>query len=892
MANTPIFSITSDGISLSARPTFANNVAFDTGNIQTAGAAPIVDPVFTNNATVTNTLILSTAMFGNVAVTGAGMQIQFGANSTSAIGFELGSTTTATTPFIDFHSSGFVNDWDARIIASGGSNTGSSSANLTFYATNFIFNNPITVPGLSATNITATGGTGQFTWQDRANTAANTAVMYYSGGMMRFWLNGNDRAVIDTAGSFTAYGNITAQGNMAVTKTNPNLTISGAGDATLYLKSTDILSTNFGTKIIYSSPNDGNSGSGWLFRAQRTSDNAYFDYRLAPLAAGASATIWTSANFNPANYASNSSNNTITGVTEYRSVVSANGSYIQTGSFANNAGGQAFLEVKAYYNASTGAGPAFMQFHRPNNYAAYFGLDYDNVWKVGGWSAGNVAYTLWHSGNFTPGNYIPYKSMTGMTYEVLNANTLLTVGDSRFVNMGGVNNWPSSAAMGHYYGFGGGDNPGRGAQMAIATVAGTTGDALYYRINAGTTQDTFNPWRTVVSNNNANLSVSITSTDTSFAGTPLSLKRPNGQLVLQDGANTSNQWMLNSYSDGTLYFQAYGNGAFTSNMMWMTRGGILTVPALVSTQQSYIYGASGTIKIEDRANTANQFQIYNNQQTLRFYTPSGDRMTIDNSGNQWNAGSQIYLNTYGVGLGGYCATGFYSDGTNVGLRTYGNNAIYFQNVSGGITYGYWDKTNLNLNTGLYLAGGGIATNGGAISNKTGSGNGLVLQNGDSGHSGYIEFWSPGNTTNRVGYIGYGNVGGAINLSAELSPFSFVGTYATPNVNGSTMWHNGNVTFNTLGSGYIKFPNGWILQWGYRNNGQVDDGFALPIAFPNAVYGAFANIWADVSGSPSLAWSTIAYVVNNNYLKVSKRYINSGGGVGVAGEPYVWMAIGY
>ncbi len=50
----------------------------------------------------------------------------------------------------------------------------------------------------------------------------------------------------------------------------------------------------------------------------------------------------------------------------------------------------------------TGAGgpgdAAFQTFHRPGSYAAYFGLDTDNRWKVGGWSAGAVAHELWHDG--------------------------------------------------------------------------------------------------------------------------------------------------------------------------------------------------------------------------------------------------------------------------------------------------------------------------------------------------------------------------------------------------------------------------------------------------------------------------------------------------------------
>jgi hypothetical protein len=40
-----------------------------------------------------------------------------------------------------------------------------------------------------------------------------------------------------------------------------------------------------------------------------------------------------------------------------------------------------------------------MPFHRPGAYAAFFGLDTDNAWKVGGWSMGATSYKLYHEGN-------------------------------------------------------------------------------------------------------------------------------------------------------------------------------------------------------------------------------------------------------------------------------------------------------------------------------------------------------------------------------------------------------------------------------------------------------------------------------------------------------------
>jgi hypothetical protein len=48
-----------------------------------------------------------------------------------------------------------------------------------------------------------------------------------------------------------------------------------------------------------------------------------------------------------------------------------------------------------------GGGAAMLSFHRPNSYAVNFGLDVDNVLKVGGFSMGEVANTILHSGNYS-----------------------------------------------------------------------------------------------------------------------------------------------------------------------------------------------------------------------------------------------------------------------------------------------------------------------------------------------------------------------------------------------------------------------------------------------------------------------------------------------------------
>lgn len=70
-----------------------------------------------------------------------------------------------------------------------------------------------------------------------------------------------------------------------------------------------------------------------------------------------------------------------------------------SGGIATATGGLGGAEIQG----GGGSNAAFLSFHRPANFAAYFGLDTDNKWKVGGWSMGAVAYELYHQGNFPAG---------------------------------------------------------------------------------------------------------------------------------------------------------------------------------------------------------------------------------------------------------------------------------------------------------------------------------------------------------------------------------------------------------------------------------------------------------------------------------------------------------
>ena len=87
----------------------------------------------------------------------------------------------------------------------------------------------------------------------------------------------------------------------------------------------------------------------------------------------------------------------VSGVTTFSSLAKALSAPASTGIAAIGYASVGF-EATAYGSGAT-AGAAVMTFHRPNNYASFFGIDTDNKWKVGGYSAGAVAYEIYHQGN-------------------------------------------------------------------------------------------------------------------------------------------------------------------------------------------------------------------------------------------------------------------------------------------------------------------------------------------------------------------------------------------------------------------------------------------------------------------------------------------------------------
>lgn len=118
--------------------------------------------------------------------------------------------------------------------------------------------------------------------------------------------------------------------------------------------------------------------------------------------------VWTSNNFDPNNYlakgakAADSELLDGTDGAEYlrrrQRTPNMEGTYFQSGSppyISGINGDQPALTISNQGNQSASA---VIQFHREGSWAAYFGVDTDNIWKVGGRSMGANSYALWHDG--------------------------------------------------------------------------------------------------------------------------------------------------------------------------------------------------------------------------------------------------------------------------------------------------------------------------------------------------------------------------------------------------------------------------------------------------------------------------------------------------------------
>lgn len=170
---------TSTGLKLpqgtSAAPTAEGAIAWDTDDnlLKVGDGAATRTMVATDSTqTLTNKTLTSPSMT-SPTVSSGGLTVTAGAISLqeSSQGIELGSVSASNTPFIDFHSSGNNIDYDARVLASGGTSTAGNGALVLSH-------------GGSSTSFGGSGGVyvGSPTGTDKGAGTINVASGYYVNG--------------------------------------------------------------------------------------------------------------------------------------------------------------------------------------------------------------------------------------------------------------------------------------------------------------------------------------------------------------------------------------------------------------------------------------------------------------------------------------------------------------------------------------------------------------------------------------------------------------------------------------------------------------------------------------------------------------------------------------
>ncbi len=124
--------------------------------------------------------------------------------------------------------------------------------------------------------------------------------------------------------------------------------------------------------------------------------------------------------------------------------------------------------------------------------------------------------------------------------------------------------------------------------------------------------------------------------------------------------------------------------------------------------------------------------------------------------------------------------------------------------------------------------------------------------------------------------------------ADITPFART---LIDDADGAAMFATLGATQSFASDGYVKLPNGLIIQWGQRNPGGGTSDVLFPIAFPNQLYRVIvgaADVNDDSAGTAFLVWSRSS---NVNGFRLNGRFVTNGGTVGLGGVPANFIAIG-
>lgn len=130
-------------------------------------------------------------------------------------------------------------------------------------------------------------------------------------------------------------------------------------------------------------------------------------------------------------------------------------------------------------------------------------------------------------------------------------------------------------------------------------------------------------------------------------------------------------------------------------------------------------------------------------------------------------------------------------------------------------------------------------------------------------------------------------GAAAAVLADLTPFART---LLDDANGAAMFATLGVTQFLAGDGFVRFPNGLMIQWGVRSPGSGTANVLFPTAFPNETFRVITgtDIDNDTGTDSYLVWASRATLTG---FRLNGRYAINGGTVGPGGVTANFIAIG-
>jgi len=269
LANSGVTAGTYNNVTVNAKGlvTTGSNVSYVTSLTDTLATVTGRGATTSTAISITNATASSSSSTGALIVTGGagiGGSIYSGGTFATGIsgaaflapgasaGVELGSTSTANTPYIDFHSSANAVDYDSRLLASGGSST-AGNGNLSFYGGTLFVNGATASTSSTTGALVVTGGVG---------IGGNT----YSAGDIHLVDNkglyvgtGNDFSIIHDGTDTTITNTTVTSGKLNIFNTGGNIEIVSTSSTSFHMGGEGEATIN-SPAFFYTDPNNSLKG--------------------------------------------------------------------------------------------------------------------------------------------------------------------------------------------------------------------------------------------------------------------------------------------------------------------------------------------------------------------------------------------------------------------------------------------------------------------------------------------------------------------------------------------------------------------------------------------------------------------------------------------------------